>query len=258
MTDSDRQLAQQAIGLLDLTSLNESDDDELIRALCRRALTPAGQVAAVCVYPRFVALARRTLNELGGAGVRVATVTNFPAGRDDVTAAASETRDAVDAGADEVDVVYPYRALIAGDDAAGRALVRACKAACGNQVLLKVILETGELTDPAMISKASRDAIAAGADFIKTSTGKVAVNATPEAANVMLAEIAANGGRVGFKPAGGIRTLADALLYIELAVAHMGADWVTPQHLRLGASSLLDDLLRQLALSDAAPGRGGY
>ncbi len=258
MTDSDRQLAQQAIGLLDLTSLNESDNDELIRALCHRALTPAGQVAAVCVYPRFVTLARRTLDELGGTGIRVATVTNFPTGRDDITAAASETRDAVDAGADEVDVVYPYRSLLAGDDTAGRELVRACKEACGHQVLLKVILETGELADPAIIAQASRDAIAAGADFIKTSTGKVAVNATPEAANVMLAEIAANGGRVGFKPAGGIRTLADARMYIELAGAHLGTDWVTPQHLRLGASSLLDDLLRQLALSDGASGKGGY
>ncbi len=256
--DMELQLARQAIGLLDLTSLNDDDDEARIRDLCRRALTPAGPVAAVCVYPRFVTLARQTLDSFGGQQVRVATVTNFPAGAADVDAAATQTRQAVDAGADEVDVVYPYTALLGGDAEVGRALVRACKAACGEGVLLKVILETGELRDPALIRQASLDAIEAGADFIKTSTGKVAVNATAEAARLMLAAIAENGGTVGFKPAGGIRTLADARLYIELAGEHLGAEWATPAHLRLGASSLLDDLLQHLGLAAAGSSKGGY
>ena len=137
---ADQTLAQQAVTLLDLTSLNADDDEARIIALCQRALSPAGAVAAVCVYPAFVALARRTLDQLGGAGVRVATVTNFPAGAADVDAAAAQTAAAVAAGADEVDVVYPYRAMLAGDAIVGRALVAACRAACGSGVLLKVIL----------------------------------------------------------------------------------------------------------------------
>jgi deoxyribose-phosphate aldolase len=256
--DMERQLARQAIGLLDLTSLNADDDEARIRDLCRRALTPAGAVAAVCVYPRFVALARQTLDSLGGQQVRVATVTNFPVGAAEAEAAAAETRAAVEAGADEVDVVYPYAALRAGDAEVGRALVRACKAACGERAQLKVILETGELADAELIRQASRDAIEAGADFIKTSTGKVAVNATADAARIMLDAIAESGARVGFKPAGGIRTLADARLYIQLASERLGADWVTPAHLRLGASSLLDDLLQHLGLAAEGAGKGGY
>ena len=252
MIDADRQLARRAIGLLDLTSLNADDSDERIRELCRRALSPAGPVAAVCVYPRFVALARQTLDSLGGAQVRVATVTNFPAGAADVQGAAEETLAAVLAGADEVDVVYPYAALRRGDRQVGQDLVRACKQACGERALLKVILETGELAEPELIRQASLDAIDAGADFIKTSTGKVGINATETAARLMLAAIAERGGRVGFKPAGGIRTLADAKTYIGLASDALGADWVSAAHLRLGASSLLDDLLTHLG--QGAPG----
>ena len=257
MTLSNTELARQAISLLDLTSLNDNDDTAAITALCERALTPCGPVAAVCVFPRFVAHARRTLDALGAPGVRVATVTNFPTGAADPTLAARETRAAVAEGADEVDVVYPYTALKAGDREVGRALVRACREACGEQVLLKVILETGELADPALIEMASRDAIAAGADFIKTSTGKVAINATPQAARIMLDVIAQHGGQVGFKPAGGVRTLEDARVYIELASERLGTPWVTPAHLRLGASSVLGDLLSHLDV-EGAVGHGSY
>lgn len=257
MTATDAQLARKAIGLLDLTSLNPDDDEARIRDLCRRALTPVGPVAAVCVYPRFVALARQTLDALGGNQVKVATVTNFPAGAADVEAAAAETRVAVEAGADEVDVVYPYAALRGGDATVGVELVRACKRVCGD-VLLKAILETGELADPALIRQASRDAIDAGADFIKTSTGKVTINATEQAARLMLEVIEETGGRVGFKPAGGIRTLADARLYIDLAEEYLGPSWTIPEHLRLGASSVLDDLLRHLGLGGEGQAREGY
>ena len=254
---SPTELARQAISLLDLTSLNDSDDAAVITALCQRAVTPCGNVAAVCVYPRFVALARKTLNDLGATGIKVATVTNFPAGAADPARAAQETRAAVADGADEVDVVYPYQALKAGDRAVGHALVKACREACTGGVRLKVILETGELADPELIEFASRDAIAAGADFIKTSTGKVAVNATPEAARIMLNVIAQTGGQVGFKPAGGVRTLADARVYIDMAGELLGSHWVTPINLRLGASSVLSDLLSHLGI-EVQGAQGGY
>jgi deoxyribose-phosphate aldolase len=148
-----------------------------------------------CVYPRFVALARRTLDELGLQQVKVATVSNFPAGGDDIAQAVDETAAAIADGADEVDVVFPYRALLAGNAELGAELVAACKEACGDK-LLKVIIESGELKEAALIREASLIAIAAGADFIKTSTGKVAVNATLDAAGIMLAAIRSTGARV--------------------------------------------------------------
>ncbi|WP_287028193.1 deoxyribose-phosphate aldolase [Pseudomonas sp. UBA6310] len=256
MTDNDETLARKVIALLDLTSLNDDDDAARIVELCHRAMTPAGPVAAVCVFPRFVALARGTLDALGGQSVAVATVTNFPAGSTALDDVLAETRQALEDGADEIDVVYPYRALLAGDAASGIALVQACKALCEGRALLKVILETGELVDPLLIRRASQDAIAAGADFIKTSTGKVRTNATAEAAEIMLACIADSGGVVGFKPAGGMKTLPEALVYLWLAERLNGHEWITPRHLRFGASSLLNDLLRRLGQA-SAPSMGG-
>lgn len=256
MTDPQATLARTLIALLDLTSLNDDDTDARIIDLCQRAMTPVGPVAAVCVYPRFVALARRTLNDLGGQTVAVATVVNFPAGNAPLDEVLEQTRQALADGADEIDVVYPYRALLAGDADSGFALVRACKALCADRALLKVILETGELAAPALIRQASLDAIEAGADFIKTSTGKVPVNATAEAARIMLECIASSGVNVGLKPAGGMKTLADAQVYLALAEGINGAQWISPRHLRLGASSLLGDLLRH-AGADASNHSGG-
>lgn len=258
MTELDATLARNVIALLDLTSLNDDDTDARIVDLCQRALTPVGPVAAVCVYPRFVALARRTLDERGGQSVAVATVTNFPAGTAPLDEVLEQTRQALADGADEIDVVYPWRALLAGDADSGFALVRACKALCADRAMLKVILETGELADPALIRQASLDAIEAGADFIKTSTGKVAVNATAEAARIMLECIAASGVNVGLKPAGGLKTLADAQVYLALAEAIHGAQWISPRHLRFGASSLLDDLLQRLGAATKASDGGHY
>lgn len=258
MTDNDATLARKVIALLDLTSLNEDDDDARIVALCHKAMTAVGPVAAVCVYPRFVALARRTLDELGGQGVAVATVTNFPAGTAALDDVLEQTRQALADGANEIDVVYPYQALLAGDAGSGTELVKACKALCGERALLKVILETGELVDPLLIRRASQDAIAAGADFIKTSTGKVKVNATAEAAEIMLNCIAVSGSNVGLKPAGGMKTLAEALVYLWLAERINGSAWISPRHLRFGASSLLDDLLRRVGVESADGLGGGY
>ena len=252
--------ARRALALMDLTSLNDDDNEARIVELCRQAATPAGHPAAVCIYPRFIATARQALADAGLAGqVRIATVTNFPHGAADIAAAEAETRQAIEAGADEVDVVFPYRTLMAGDARVGRELVEACKAACGERCL-KVIIESGELADAALIRRASEIAIAAGADFIKTSTGKVAINATLESAEIMLSAIRDSGREVGFKAAGGVRSADDAAQYLELAARLMGDAWITPAHFRFGASSLLGSLLESLDVAQPGVGAqsGGY
>ena len=254
MTDNPQHAARLALSLLDLTSLNDDDTDRGIESRCRRARTPAGTPAAVCVYPAFVTTAQRTLKALDLAGkVRVATVTNFPHGGDDIMAVARESREAVAAGADEVDVVFPWRTLLAGDEETGRELVACCHQACGDATL-KVILETGELKDPALIRRAAELAIEGGADFLKTSTGKVAVNATLEATEILLEAIKASGRDVGIKVAGGVRTTEDAQAYLALAERVMGTNWITPGHFRFGASDLFDDLLVALGLAVAPAG----
>jgi deoxyribose-phosphate aldolase len=243
---TEQDYAQLGIQLMDLTSLNDNDTDQIIIDLCSKAKSPAGQTAAICIYPRFIPLARKTLAAQGSSEVKIATVTNFPHGNDDIDIAVAETRAAVAYGADEVDVVFPYKALIAGNEQVGFELVKACKLACGDQVLLKVIIESGELKSPELIKKASEIAINAGADFIKTSTGKVAVNATEEAAQIMLQVIKDQHRDIGFKPAGGVKSAADVKRYLTLAEQILGADWISARHFRFGASSLLANLLATL------------
>ncbi|PLR41128.1 deoxyribose-phosphate aldolase [Chimaeribacter californicus] len=252
--------AQRALSLMDLTTLNEDDTDEKVIALCRQAKSPAGNTAAICIYPRFIPVARKTLREQGTPDIRIATVTNFPHGNDDIDIALAETRAAIAYGADEVDVVFPYRALMAGNEQVGFELVKVCKEACAAaDVLLKVIIETGELKQDALIRKASEIAINAGADFIKTSTGKVPVNATPESAALMIQVIhdLGVGDRVGFKPAGGVRTAEDAAEFLAIADRIMGATWADARHFRFGASSLLASLLTTLGHA-TAKSNGGY
>ncbi|MGQ0663002.1 MAG: deoxyribose-phosphate aldolase [Pseudomonadota bacterium] len=250
--------ARRALSLLDLTSLNDSDDEAAIAALCKRALTPAGKVAAVCVYPRLACVARRALE---GTGVRVAAVVDFPAGNASPAAAAREAKAALAEGAEEIDMVFPYRRFMAGRRAQARAGVAAVRAAAGPRTTLKVILETGVLKSPELIAAASREAISAGADFLKTSTGKVAVGATPAAARTMLEAIreARRSRRtVGFKAAGGVKTLEQARAYLELADAILGPAWASSRTLRIGASGLLDDLLRRLGHGTGAGERSRY
>ncbi len=239
--------ALRALQLMDLTTLDDKDTDERIIALCQSAKSAVGNTAAICIYPRFIPIAKKQLLAQGSPDIRIATVTNFPHGNDDIDVAEAQTREAVAYGADEVDVVFPYRALIAGNEQIGFDLVKRCKAACG-EVLLKVIIETGELKTPALIQRASEIAIDAGADFIKTSTGKVAVNATPEAAEIMLNVIKNKGvaQTVGFKPAGGVRTVEEAAQFLAMADRIMGPDWADKNHYRFGASSLLASLLETL------------
>ncbi|WP_457596166.1 deoxyribose-phosphate aldolase [Hydrogenimonas sp.] len=245
-----KEVAKRAIGLMDLTSLNDDDTREKIAALCEAAHTPVGDTAAVCIYPRFVPWAKKLLREAGHGKIRVATVTNFPYGDADIEIARAETAAAVAYGADEVDLVFPYRALMAGDERTGFDMVKACRAVCGDKVKLKVILETGEFRTPELIEKASTLAIDAGAHFIKTSTGKVAVNATPEAAEVMLETIRKVNPIVGFKAAGGVRTAKEAAIYLDLAERIMGPGWVGPARFRFGASSLLGNLLATLGYGE--------
>ena len=251
-----QQAAQLALQLMDLTTLNDNDTDAAVIALCQQAKTAAGSTAAVCVYPRFVPIARKTLRQIGAYNVRIATVTNFPHGNDDIEIAVAETRAAVAYGADEVDVVFPYKALMAGDQAVGFELVKACKAACGEAVLLKVIIESGELKTPELIRLASEIAIVAGADFIKTSTGKVPVNATLEAAKIMLDVIKEKNPAVGFKAAGGVKNAAQAAEYLALATSILGDKWISTRTFRFGASSLLADLLATLGHQSQAASSG--
>src|SRR3712207_1455290 len=182
------------LGLIDHTSLNADDTPERIARLCEEAVTPRGAVAAVCVHPRFVAQAAAALEQ---TPVRVATVANFPSGTTDARGARREAEHALVDGANEVDVVLPYLAYAAGERDAALAVVRACREATDGATL-KVILETGRLERPELIQRAALDVLELGADFVKTSTGKLKPGATPEAARVMLAAIRDHG-RGGFK-----------------------------------------------------------
>ncbi|MDP2800303.1 MAG: deoxyribose-phosphate aldolase [Phreatobacter sp.] len=244
---TDATLARRAAALLDLTDLSNGLDEAGVERLCARAVTPLGPVAAVCLWAGFVPQARRLLQ---GTPVRIATVVNFPAGEDDVMRVADEARWALLDGADEIDVVLPWRALMAGRHEVVGALLGAVRAVVPQGRTLKTILETGELQTPELIRAAARIAIGTGADFIKTSTGKTAISATPEAVRLMLEEIRASGRTVGIKPSGGIRTLDDARTYLDLADAVMGIGWASPATFRFGASGLLDQLL---AAGKAAP-----
>jgi deoxyribose-phosphate aldolase len=234
--------AARAIACLDLTNLDDDCDAAAVEALCARADTPHGPVAAVCVWPAFVAQARAAL---AGSPVEIATVVNFPSGEAKIEATRTETREALAAGATEVDLVVPWRRLLEGQAGAVEASVREIKDVCG-PVALKAILETGELREPALIRRAADEAIAGGADFLKTSTGKVPVNATPEAATVLLEAIRVSGLPVGLKASGGVRTTRDAALYLELCDRIMGDGWATPARFRIGASSVLAALLETL------------
>ena len=247
--------ARIALACLDLTSLNDGDTAADIDTLCAKAQGGFGPVAAVCVWPRFVAQARALLPP----AIRVAAVANFPEGSLDTARAVREARAIVDAGGDEVDLVLPYRAFIAGQAVACAALVAALRAAVPGHTL-KLIIESGELKEPGLIRAACELGLAEGVDFLKTSTGKSPVSATPEAATAMLETIAAHprGAQVGFKASGGVRRVADAAVYIALTREHLGAASLVPTRLRFGASGLLSDIEAVLSGSASAASGSGY
>ncbi len=241
MTNASSSLARRAIALLDLTELGDHATADDVTALCRRAVGPYGTVAAVCVWPRHVAHAAALL---AGTGVRIATVVNFPGGDDTIDDVVQLARTAQQEGADEIDLVLPYRSFLAGQHARAAAMITAVRQAvdAGDGKTLKVILETGELDDLGIIGAAAELAIRNGADFVKTSTGKTPVSATLVATRVMLQAIHDLDPAVGLKPSGGIRTLAEAQAYLDQADRVMGAGWATPATFRFGASGLLTAL----------------
>ncbi|GAA2896940.1 deoxyribose-phosphate aldolase [Streptosporangium fragile] len=241
-----------AIGMVDLTTLEGADTPGKVRAMCAKAVRPdpsdpsVPKVAAVCVYPDLVA---RAVEALKGSGVKVASVaTAFPSGRSSLDVKVADTAFAVAAGADEIDMVIDRGAFLAGDYLKVFEEIAAVKAACGD-AHLKVILETGELSTYDNVRRASWLAMLAGGDFIKTSTGKVQPAATLPVTLVMLEAVrdflASTGRKVGVKPAGGIRTTKDAVKMLVLVNETVGEGWLSPDWFRLGASSLLNDLLMQ-------------
>ena len=243
-----------AMSMLDLTTLEGKDSEGKVRQLCRKAIRPLPEdptvphVAAICVYPNFVAIAK---DALGTSGVKVASVaTGFPAGQVPLPVKLDDTRRAVAAGADEIDMVIDRGAFLSGEYDRVTNEILAVKEACG-AAHLKVILETGELETYDNVRRASDLAMAAGADFIKTSTGKVTPAATAPVVLVMLEAIRdhylATGRRVGMKPAGGIKTSKQALHLLVLVKETLGDAWLTPDLFRIGASTLANDLLMQLA-----------
>ena len=254
MTVDLKAAARTALACLDLTSLNDGDTAADIDALCRRARTAHGDVAAVCVWPRFVAQARAALP----GSIKVAAVANFPDGSLDVQRALADVAEIAQAGGDEVDVVLPFRALLAGDSTEVSEFLSEVRFA-SRPLTLKVIIESGELHTPERIAQATRLALAAGADFVKTSTGKTKTGATPAAAAVMLKEIAASGlSNAGFKASGGVRSVADVAGYIAQAQAALGAEALNPQRLRFGASGLLTDIESVLSGAESVATTSAY
>lgn len=230
--------AKALIATLDLTDLSDAMTEADAERLCNLARGPAGDVAAVCLWPRFVRAAKTRLK---GSGIPVATVINFPHGRDEVGRAVADTERALGDGADEIDLVMPHEALTAGDRQAVVTLLETVRAVVPTGHPLKVILESGAL-DAATLRLACDLALDHGADFLKTSTGKSATGATPEAADVMLEAIAAHGNRAGFKASGGIRQPEASLAYYEQATRWMGGP-PDAQRFRIGASGLLTALV---------------
>jgi len=237
----DAETARFLIGCLDLTSLNKDDNETSIIKLCEKAQTPYGNTAAVCVYSKFLPTAQKALD---GSGIKLASVVNFPAGATKIAPLREEIKKALGLGADEIDAVFPYNAFLQNDTDSCRKFLETVKEECGDKHPCKIILESGELKHVSQIAAASRLCLEYEVDFLKTSTGKTEVSATPEAANVMLEAIAEAGGKTGFKASGGIRSFEEARKYLVLSQVILGKDWPTPHNFRIGASSLLKDLLR--------------
>ena len=261
-TTSKKWAIDTAISMVDLTTLEGADTPGKVRALCNKAVRPdptdptVPSVGAICVYNDMVAVARTQLNSIGGQHIPVAAVsTAFPSGRASMSVKVRDTQDAIDAGAGEIDMVIDRGAFLAGRLGDVFSEIVTIKEVCGDKAHLKVIFETGELVTLDNVRRASYLAMLAGADFIKTSTGKVAPAATAPVVLVMLEAVRdfhqMTGARIGVKPAGGIRTTKDAIKQLVLVNETAGPEWLTPSLFRIGASALLNDLLMQrMKMSD--------
>ncbi|MEI7476889.1 MAG: deoxyribose-phosphate aldolase [Actinomycetes bacterium] len=255
-TTSKRWAIDTAISMVDLTTLEGADTQDKVQALCAKAVRPdptdlsVPSVGAVCVYNDMVSIARTHLDLIGGKHVPVAAVsTAFPSGRASMEVKIQDTKDAIAAGAAEIDMVIDRGAFLSGKYIEVFNEIVAIKEICGDKAHLKVIFETGELVTYDNVRKASYLAMIAGADFIKTSTGKIAPAATPPVVLVMLEAVRdfyeMAGVRIGVKPAGGIRNTKDAIKQLVLVNETAGPEWLTPSLFRIGASALLNDLLMQ-------------
>ena len=255
-TASKKWAIDMAISMIDLTTLEGADTDGKVKAICNKAIRPdptdptVPHVGAICVYNDMVTVARKHLDESGGRDIPVAAVsTAFPSGRASLEVKERDTKDAIANGATEIDMVIDRGAFLSGDLEKVFSEIVYIKSLCGDKAHLKVILETGELVTYDNVRKASFLAMAAGADFIKTSTGKVAPAATAPVVLVMLEAVRdfyeMTGVRIGVKPAGGIRTTKDAIKQLVLVNETVGPDWLNPKLFRIGASALLNDLLMQ-------------
>ena len=255
-TASKKWAIDMAISMIDLTTLEGADTDGKVKAICNKAIRPdptdpsVPHVGAICVYNDMVSVARNHLDESGGHDIPVAAVsTAFPSGRASLEVKERDTKDAIANGATEIDMVIDRGAFLSGDLEKVFSEIVYIKSLCGDKAHLKVILETGELVTYDNVRKASFLAMAAGADFIKTSTGKVAPAATAPVVLVMLEAVRdfhqMTGVRIGVKPAGGIRTTKDAIKQLVLVKETAGDEWLNPELFRIGASALLNDLLMQ-------------
>ncbi len=254
MTDRLKNAATRAIACLDLTNLDSDCSAKDIRELCQRAQTRHGNAAAVCIWPQFIKVAKTALT---GSNIKIATVVNFPQGDHPVSEVTALTAQAIEDGADEIDMVVPWKMLLEGHAENIDARVARVRKVAG-EIPIKAIIETGMLTTDAQIKEAALHAIDGGADFVKTSTGKVPVNATPQAARVILEAIASQPRKVGFKAAGGLRTTEDAAIYLAIADEIMGEDWVSPDTFRFGASGVLTALLATLNDAETPDTGSGY
>ncbi len=255
-TASKKWAIDMAISMIDLTTLEGADTDGKVKAICNKAIRPdptdpsVPHVGAICVYNDMVSVARKHLDESGGHDIPVAAVsTAFPSGRASLEVKERDTKDAIANGATEIDMVIDRGAFLSGDLEKVFSEIVYINSLCGDKAHLKVILETGELVTYDNVRKASFLAMAAGADFIKTSTGKVAPAATAPVVLVMLEAVRdfhqMTGVRIGVKPAGGIRTTKDAIKQLVLVKETAGDEWLNPELFRIGASALLNDLLMQ-------------
>jgi deoxyribose-phosphate aldolase len=240
--NEDRFTLPQIFNVIDLTSLNNDDTEPHILQFAEKAIMPWGQVAAICVYPRFVPLLSK---KFANASLSIATVVNFPDGDATLESVLIEIKNTIANGAQEIDVVFPYQHFLSNEPMYAENFIRECKKTCGEKIKLKVILETGMLKDLQCIAEASHCAIKAGADFIKTSTGKVAVGASLPAAAVMLSVIRELSPTysAGLKVSGGISEIVQAKQYMALAADVMGEHWLTPPTFRIGASKLVDKII---------------
>jgi len=255
-TSSKAWAIDMAISMVDLTTLEGADTPGKVKALCAKAVRPdptdltVPSVGAICVYNDMVKIARNELDAIGGRDIPVAAVaTAFPSGRASRAVKELDTQDAINAGANEIDMVIDRGAFLSGRLGEVFEEIKIIKGLCGDKAHLKVILETGELVTYDNVRKASYLAMLAGADFIKTSTGKVAPAATAPVVLVMLEAVrdyyALTGTKIGVKPAGGIRTTKDAIKQLVLVNETAGPGWLNPSLFRIGASALLNDLLMQ-------------